>query len=560
MSATTQPVTISTVDTKDASSNTQRWPPVLVAAISALLLWFAFPPADRGYFGWIALAPLFLLVKSDAHPRSLYLGVWAGGGIFWGLAVSWVGYADLVGLAFLVSFLSITWPLFLFLARLAVRRLKLPLMIGVPIIWVSLEYARMFVLSGLPWYYLAHSQYRYLPIIQISDLAGAWGLSLIMAMVNAWFVDLYTLPLMSPTPSGPRLTRPQLRRLGFVAVTLFATVLYGSFRLAFSHFRKGPTLALIQTDFPQELKNTASAEEVLDTVGRLVGEAMHAEHPPDLIVWPESSYPPGVVRIDPKTSPEAFVRQAEQLGHGLTPAQWQKRRDETDADLRRVADMNRIPMMVGTITYDFSDLGLNKYNSAILVEPDRAIQHRYHKQSLVAFGEYIPFLKVLPILLRLTPFTDGYVPSLSAGLRPISMESRGVRYAPLICFEDTVPDLARQSASGKNPPDVLVNLTNDGWFRGSPEHQAHLAVSVFRSVECRVPLARAVNTGISALIDGDGRIRETIPRETTRVLNVSVPLDDRSSLYLAGGDWLPLGCSAVTLGLIPLAFLRGRRA
>jgi apolipoprotein N-acyltransferase len=131
-----------------------------------------------------------------------------------------------------------------------------------------------------------------------------------------------------------------------------------------------------------------------------------------------------------------------------------------------------------------------------------------------------------------------------------------------ICFEDTVPHVIRRffhdTPAGSTQPDMLINLSNDGWFHGSAELDMHLAVSVFRTVEHRVPLARAVNTGISALIDGNGEIRDTLPRQTESVLNVSVPLDDRTSNYTILGDWLGLSCLAVTIGLVPMSYLRPR--
>src|SRR5262249_17684297 len=104
-------------------------------------------------------------------------------------------------------------------------------------------------------------------------------------------------------------------------------------------------------------------------------------------------------------------------------------------------------------------------------------------------------------------------------------------------------------------PDLLLNLSNDGWFHGSEEHDMHLAVSVFRAVENRVPLARAVNTGISALIDGNGRIAASLPKLTAGVLAGTVWLDDRVSLYTAWGDWLGWACLAISIGLIPLALM-----
>ena len=183
----------------------------------------------------------------------------------------------------------------------------------------------------------------------------------------------------------------------------------------------------------------------------------------------------------------------------------------------------------------------------------------YHKLHLVPFGEYVPLIETFPWLTVLTPYRNGYVPSLNFGREPNSLAIGPYRIAAAICFEDTVPHVVRRffhEAPDGRQPDVLLNLSNDGWFHGSSELDMHLAVSVFRAIENRVPLARAVNTGISALVDGNGEIRDTLPRQTESVLTVDVPLDDRTSLYTVCGDWLGLSCLAVTIGLVPMGLLR----
>ena len=111
-------------------------------------------------------------------------------------------------------------------------------------------------------------------------------------------------------------------------------------------------------------------------------------------------------------------------------------------------------------------------------------------------------------------------------------------------------------ADAADQPDVLINLSNDGWFHGSAELDMHLAIGVFRAIENRVPLARAVNTGLSALVDGNGEIRESLAKESKGVLSVTVPLDRRTSYYSRWGDWLGLTCLAISIGLVPMAWLR----
>lgn len=523
-----------------------------MASSSAVLFWLSFPPADRGFLGWFALAPFFSLVlRTDIKAWKIYLAGWLGGWVFGLSAMSWVGYADGTGAFLMALFMSLWWPLVLLPARLGANRLKLPLVLVVPIVWVALEYVRSLLLSGFPWYYLAHSQYAYVPVIQVCDLAGAWGLSFLMAMVNVVVLEA----AMSRTR---KFELSDLAGPALVAVVFVASISYGLFKLANSRFRPGPTVALIQTDFTQELKNGLNMAEIMAKLDSLLIRATKSEPRPDLIVWPETSYPPGLVSIDSRLSEKEFARLAESYDSHSTPADWRERARQSGPVLHALADEYKIPMIVGVTSYEFRPSEFVRYNTAALFVPGQPRTFVYHKRALVPAGEYMPFVETLPWLLWLTPYTD-YVPSLSPGPRPVILEAAGVRYAPIICFEDTIPWVAREAVRTQGRADVLLNLTNDGWFRGSAEHQTHLAISVFRAVECRTPLVRSVNTGVTALIDGDGRIREALPIAKEGVLNVQVPLDGRFSLYLRVGDALALGCLILTVAILPVSFFYTRQ-
>jgi apolipoprotein N-acyltransferase len=221
-----------------------------------------------------------------------------------------------------------------------------------------------------------------------------------------------------------------------------------------------------------------------------------------------------------------------------------------------------VPMLVGTNLYDHQPTSLEKYNSAILFEPTVATHSLYHKMHLVPFGEYIPFIETVPWLKLLTPYRGGKAPSLNFGKEPRTLTLGSHRLAVSICFEDTIPQVISRfftPAEGGPQPDVLINLSNDGWFHNSSELDMHLAIAVYRAVEHRVPLARAVNTGLTALVDGNGLVRATLPKEVDDVLTVTVPLDNRISLYSRWGDWLGLSCLAITIGLIPIGIVRKPR-
>ena len=231
-------------------------------------------------------------------------------------------------------------------------------------------------------------------------------------------------------------------------------------------------------------------------------------------------------------------------------------------------------------------------NSAAFIRPDLGYVGRYDKIHRVVFGEYIPLKNIFPWLHKLTPFGSNY--GIDEGESVRMFEYGGHRIAPLICFEDTVPDLVRQIAAQRdeagNGCDVLVNLTNDAWFHGSSELDQHLITAAFRCVETRMPMVRCVNGGISAFIDGNGQIRDPAEihvmkepfdglqvqleivdglrdpqtghwrRQFSGIIFGQVPLDPRESLYVKSGDWFAGICLALTLLAVLLSFMSSRRS
>ena len=532
--------------------------------VSGVLLWTTFPPANWGWLAWISLVPLFLMIPSKLASRALYLGAWTGGLVFWTLAIQWVRLSDesaWLGWLTMALVLSFFWPVFLILARMAYFRLRLPLMVAAPVTWVALEYLRAYFLTGFPWYYLAHSQHSVLPVIQISDVTGSLGVSVLIALVNAWFVDLLTLPLFRTTSLGPRLTLPQKVRLVCLSVMLATTVIYGAFRIGTASFRDGPRVALLQSSLIQGLKESKEAEELLAVYIRLIERAVKSDPQPDLIVWPETSYPYGVVSIASGLDLKVLDRQLRESRIKLTATDRESQRRLILDQLHGITKQYGIPMLVGSLYLDHQPTGFSKYNAAILFEPGKEAIQVFRKWHLVPFGEYVPLIEAFPWLTVLTPYSNGYVPSLSFGRESKLLTLGPYRIATAICFEDTVPQVVQRFFGRRNEPDpdVLMNLSNDGWFHGSEEHDMHLAVSVFRAVEHRVPLARAANTGVSAIIDGNGRVIAALPKLKEEVLSGIIPLDNRSAFYSKAGDWLGQGCLAITIGLVPLAYLRSRK-
>jgi apolipoprotein N-acyltransferase len=530
--------------------------------VSGLLLWISFPPAEWNWLAWIALAPYFWLATVRSARKRVYFSAWLGGLVFWLLALQWLRLIDegaWLGWVVMAVFFSLWWPACLAVTRWGVLRLRLPLIVAAPIIWVAFEYVRSFLLSGFPWYFLAHTQFRQIYVIQIADFASSLGISLLIAIVNALVVDLATLPLLVKSSRGIRLSRRQNLRLCSVTILVGTTLCYGAYRVSTAQFHDGPRLALLQSNIEQKHKTKGDPNAILTEFVGLVSSAIAHKKLPDLMVWPETSYPFGFITFDRDIDPGELKRQVLSVAPKLTVDDWIKREQAIATELHNWTDGLGVPMLVGSILYAHERVSLERFNAAILFQPGARSRHFYHKMHLVPFGEYFPLIESLPWLKALTPYRGEKISNLSFGKKPVCLPLGPYKLAVTICFEDTIPQVIRRffaEAEFGQHPDVLINLSNDGWFRGSAELDMHLAIAVFRAVEHRVPLARAVNTGLSALVDGNGVICETLPKDSSGVLSVTVPIDDRMSCYSQWGDWLGLSCLAVTIGLIPLGVAR----
>jgi apolipoprotein N-acyltransferase len=568
-----------------AAARGRRLKALPIALVSAVLLWASFPPLDLWWLGWIAPVPWLLLVRARPKPRRLYTAGYAAGLVYWLASIQWMrlGHPTMytAWIAFSV-YLALWVPALLWLCRQAVHRLRVPLMVAAPITWVGLELLRAHCLSGFAWYFLGHTQYRWAALVQMSDLVGAYGVSFLMMLVAAvvalaipgsWLARWGVFVPAEP-PGPPRRLWP---RLAVVGALLGLALGYGSVRLRQADFARGPTVALIQGNVPLELKRDPEAtRRILDEYVRMTREA--AERGPDLIIWPESMLRDWLVHVWPEVSDEqlgAFYPKEDE------PAKLRENSELLPDFLARLSRAMHSALLIGVPAADVLPTGPRNYNSAVYVTPQQGIAGRYDKVHLVPFGEFLPLARTLPWLIALTPYPKGY--GFAAGHGPVAIECAGHRFGVLICYEDTVPHLVREFTRGATAGsasegrsasaavDFLVNLTNDGWFRDSSELDQHLITSAFRAVECRTPLVRAANTGISAIIDGNGRIvPETVARdprtgrtkEVKAVVVARVPLDNRRSLYVAWGDWFAGLCLWASAAVALWAIwdgLRGRR-
>ena len=199
------------------------------------------------------------------------------------------------------------------------------------------------------------------------------------------------------------------------------------------------------------------------------------------------------------------------------------------------------------------------FNSALLISPQGKVVKTYSKRHLVLFGEYIPFRKQLPFLASIVPIDD-FTPGADDALFTLP---NGAKFSVLICFEDTLPGLARRDVLGG--ADFLVNMTNDAWFRDSGQPRMHLDNALFRSAENDRPLVRSTNTGESCLVRRDGTAGSCVEDATGRRVFVEGVTVARlggvkgTTFYTKYGDIFTLGCVVVILISVVVPFVYSRR-
>jgi len=494
---------------------------------------------------------------------------------------------------------------------LTLATMSLPSTLLVPILWVGVEYFRGHVfLGGYPWFMLGHPLIHAPVLCQIADFGGAYGVSFVAATGAGLIADLLTLPLFR----RGRLTGTIKLSFAFFVILQAGTVGYGMFQLSNQPDGESTpsiTVTAVQTNLPIDNKTTWSIKEQVDFFQQTVELTRLWTGPtsepggvqPDLIVWPETMVP----------------------GLGLNPeALSEIRRFETETnipvtgdlggsglmyhrELARLAADLRTPLLVGAtapsgLTVELATETNEQEQKLYRIEPTNRFTRnsvylygadgrqdvsRYDKLVLTPFGEVIPVVYRWPDLQnRVVGLgAEGMKFNLRPGDRPVRFEVTRPEHdtesdmpltfviATPICFESTSPDACRRLVWGGDSPvrpaDLLINVTNDGWFGSSTGGRAqHLQIGRFRCIENRKPMVRAANTGISAAIDSSGYVLVQGPTQpgdgslptwnSEGVMTATIQLDSRRTLYATVGDLLALLCLIGTLAACLLRIARWR--
>ncbi|MDP2928810.1 MAG: apolipoprotein N-acyltransferase [Candidatus Omnitrophota bacterium] len=528
----------------------------------------SFPGFNFWILAWAAFVPLFFAIENQ-KPLNAFLGAYLTGFIFFLGTIYWLIHVSLPGMIIVVAYLALYFGFFGLIISLSSSlrgtlngvkgteaprlrpglrpellskdeaislkaRLLRPFgprndeffkrLFLIPATWVALEWIRGHALTGFGWALLGYSQSYNLPMIQIADIFGAYGVSFLIVIFNA--AIFFAI-------KNFRNKKEFLIPVVMTTVLVVIALGYGVFRLNNVFTGEKLKVAVAQGNIPQNQKwDERFVGMILERYGMLTKSCVQDK--PDLIIWPETSVP-------------GFIEDQNIL------LEWVK-------NLAVGADA---PILVGAPRYEKTDGGEFYYNSAFLFLKDGSSARHYDKIHLVPFGEYVPLQNLFFFVQRFArrPIGD-FVGGKEFTVLKFPLE-RSVREEDynwklvkkiglgcLICFEDIFPDLARGFV--KNNAGFLVNITNDAWFGRSSAAYQHAQASVFRAVENRVNVIRAANTGLSCFIDQKGRIISKVSKDGKDLFvdgfkTQEIILSRIRTIYTAYGDIFAYICLFLTI-------------
>jgi apolipoprotein N-acyltransferase len=486
-----------------------------------VLLSLAYPRPEWPWLAWISLVPLFFF-SMGVRPKQAFLDGFLFGFAFFTLLLRWLDYT-------FQTYSAIPWPLTFvvvlllsaylacFIGGVAWAGSRLYRSFGsglalvmLPFLWVTAELGRTYLLSGFPWGLLGYSQYRQLAIIQIAAWTGVYGLSWLCALVNAAITALLRHGIRGFLLGGLP-----------ASLIVLAVIILGARQLNEPPAR-ALTVALVQASIDQATKWEPSVQSrTLALYAGLTQDAVKQK--PAIVIWPETALPL-VLRREP----------------------------EVVDLLRSLSRENGAPLVVGSIDAVGKDRSVRLYNSTFIVT-QQGIVDKYDKIHLVPFGEYVPLKWALGFVTRWAAF----ISELDSGTRPVVFQFADAPFGTVICYEGIFPGLFRQFVA--NGATWMVNVTNDAWFGSTNGPLQHLAMLPFRAVENRVGIARSANTGISTLIEPNGRIGPSLALFERGVLLGRVSLRGETTWYTRFGDLFAYGSAGLSL-IVGVFSLRRRHS
>jgi len=505
---------------------------IVLAVLSGILLTAAFPRIGFDFFAWFALVPLILAINKTntvfitgclagfIHQISLVYWLVTAMHVYGNLPV----ISSVPLLILLCMYLSVFTGIFCVLLKRLCR--KPWHLIWAPFFWVALEYARSLTQFAFPWELLGYSQYLKLPLIQIADITGVYGISWLIVLFNVAIVCFLLYTTQQSWNQLEVSNRLVYVFLGCVILCFVAFLTYGLGRMhamnqIIQTSQKHMKVGVVQGNINQAVKWDEKFRK--QTIHKYIHSSLSEKHhDSDLIVWPETAVP-------------IYIQQETALSQKL----------------KAFINNQTAALLIGGLRYDRSEIGhWQFYNSAFLLVPQKSTWQTYDKSHLVPYGEYIPFQTVFPFLKKFVQGVGDF--SEGTAIEPLQFEQWSI--GPQICYEILFPEISRQLV--QKGADILVNITNDAWYGHSSAPYQHFSMIVFRAVENKRSLARSANTGISGFINPFGKIISSSEIFTDANLNVNLPVFNELTVYCQYGDVFAVLCCLVLIIMILSNFFK----
>lgn len=482
---------------------------------AGLLLAIAHPPLGFFPLAWIALAPLIRAITEAKRPLTSALYGYTFGWAFLGVTWYWIALTigawtnnlvlGIIAWFGLTAILALFYAGFGFASWWIVRRAKSETLgyFAMAAAWVVMEWTRTLGTLTMPWAQLSYSQFRFLPLVQISDVTGAYGVSFLVFLLNVGVAHLWR-------HRGEWQSARFLWAFGMINV--FACF-YGMARLLEPPVGERIPVAVAQTGLNPLIKNTEA--EQWAKVDGLLDQAKSLSPSPKLLAFAESDLPD-----DGRKSSAAAGRIAEQM-----PA---------------------IPFTLAINGRSHSLETGKETNSTLLYFAGSGLLSPYNKQQLVPFGEFIPYRSLWPQSLQKT--FGFFEEDVEAGTMNVPIQDRNLHIGIFICYESMYPRYSRLMTL--NESNLLLTQSNDAWFQSRAAQEQHLSAVVLRGVENRRDIVRSTTNGITCLIDAQGRISKRLPADVTDLLSGEVTLREGKTVWTRFGDWFVYACLAFLVGTL----------
>ncbi|MBI3405119.1 MAG: apolipoprotein N-acyltransferase [Acidobacteria bacterium] len=511
--------------------------PWLVAAISGVLLAIPFLPTGVSGSEFVGILLLLCVLPDTTWGKSFLLG-FAHGIFFYGITLFWVftvirvhGQANVFEaggvLALMVLKLSFFPAIFACLVSWIRKRKLMLAYVAAPFLWTALEFARGHMpVIAFPWNQLGYAASNDLFVLQLASVTGIYGLTFLIVAFNAWLASFVARDEVG-----------LLKAFGFYIIFLFVYILGGNYAEKFVPFEGASRTAhLVQTNLPQSANYGADWWERhskdMDELERISIEA--GKKSPGLIIWPEEPAPftPADQRFSQRTD-----RIAKESGSHLLVGVVEYRPDMTAPKPGPAETRLWLPTVA--------------YNSAVLLSPEGKREFTYDKIHLVAFGEYVPFRSWLTFAGKIVAEISDFHPGTEYRIGKLP---DGHKFGTFICFEAIFPEEVRQFTAGG--AELLINLSNDGWFGRSAAPDQHLRMARVRAVENRRWLLRATNNGYTVSVDPYGRIVSQLAPDVRGVLHAPYEFRSDQTIYARLGDWFAWMCVIVSAGIFVWSWRR----